>query len=130
VDDAGFQDRVRRDAEARRIAQRILRVEEGAKPDELRRAWRKACKEQHPDRNPGDNDAGRKFAAVNCAYRLLAYGEPCDVLVEEHSSQYPNSGEDNYRLDSAWGVFLWWRDRFFCDTQDHLSGAGTDGSKH
>jgi len=113
MDDFSFQERMGRDLEAREIARRILDVDENASPEDLRRAWRKACKENHPDRNPGDRDAGRRFAAINCAYRLLAYGEPCEMLIEDNPTQYATSEHDKYRLDNAWGLFLWWRDKFF-----------------
>jgi hypothetical protein len=113
MDDFGFQEQIRRDAEARQIARGILGVSEDASPRELKGAWREACKENHPDRNPDDPDAGRRFAAVNCAYRLLAHGEPCDALLEGEQPQPATSQEDGYRLDNAWGLFLWWRDRFF-----------------
>jgi len=113
MDDSDFQERIRRDMEAREIARRILDVDENALARELKRAWRKACKERHPDRNPGDSDAGRRFAAINCAYRLLAYGEPCEMLFEQEQMQSTTSEHEKYRLDNAWGWFLWWRDRFF-----------------
>lgn len=108
-----FQERIRRDSEARRVARRLLGVDEGASPEELKRAWREACKEHHPDRNPDDDDAGRRFAAINCAYRLLAHGEPCEMLLEYRESEPATSEGDEYRLDNAWGQFLWWRDKFF-----------------
>ncbi|KPK66411.1 MAG: hypothetical protein AMK73_00065 [Planctomycetes bacterium SM23_32] len=113
MDDFSFQERIRRDMEGRGIARTILGVDENASPHELKRAWRKACKENHPDRNPGDPDAGRRFAAINCAYQLLAYGEPCEMLIEDNPTQYAMSEDDKYRLDNAWGLFLWWRDKFF-----------------
>jgi len=113
MDDFGFQERTRRDMEAREIARNILGVREGASSQELKRAWRKACKERHPDRNPGDRNAGRRFAAMRCAYRLLACGEPCEMLSDEQQTQTATVEHGKYRLDNAWGLFLWWRDRFF-----------------
>lgn len=113
MDDFSFQERIRRDMEGREIARRILGVDGKASAHELKRAWRKACKENHPDRNPGDPDAGRRFAAVNCAYRLLACGEPCEMFIENNPTQHATSEDEKYRLNNAWGLFLWWRDRFF-----------------
>jgi len=113
MDDLSFQEQTKRDIEARRIAARILGVDENTSIDDLKRAWRRACKESHPDRKPGDRDAGRRFAAINCAYRLLAYGEPCETLIEDNPMPQAMSEDGKYRLDNAWGSFLWWRDRFF-----------------
>jgi hypothetical protein len=115
MDDFGFQERIRREMEGREIARRILGVDANASAEELKRAWRKACKENHPDRNPDDRDAGRRFAAINCAYRLPAYGEPCETLIERNPQPYAPPEEAKYRLDNPWGLFLWWRDKFFCD---------------
>ena len=113
MDDFGFQEQIKRDIEARRIARNILEISENASHQELRRAWRKACKKHHPDRNPGNSDAGRRFAAINCAYRLLTCGEPCEMLFAEQEAQSETLEHDKYRLDNAWGLFLWWRDKFF-----------------
>ena len=111
--DFSFQDQIKRETEARDMARRILGVREGASLQEIKNAWRKACKENHPDRNLGDQDAGRRFATIQSAYRLLAYGEPCDTLTE-HSPDLPATPEDDkYKLNNTWGLFLWWRDRFF-----------------
>ncbi len=118
MDDYGFQERVRREMERKEIARRILGVAVGASAHELKSAWRRACKENHPDRNPEDPDAGRRFAAVNCAYRLLANGEPCELLVGPGPTPNATTDEGKYRLDNSWGLFLWWRDRFFCDMWD------------
>jgi len=112
MDEFSFQERIRREMEGREVARRILGVGPDASPQELKGAWRKACKENHPDRNPADCDAGRRFAAINCAYRLLAYGEPCDTLTEDNPAEYATE-DGKYKLDNAWGLFLWWRDRFF-----------------
>ena len=113
MDDLRSQERISRDMEARRIARQILGVREDASRQELKDAWRKACKMHHPDRNPGDSDAGARLVAVNCAYRLLAHGETCDMLLEELEARSGTSGHDKYRLDNAWGYFLWWRERYF-----------------
>jgi len=112
MDESGFREPIRRDVEARRVARAMLGVSEGASRAELKQAWRRACRRHHPDRNPGDPDAARRFAALRCAYRLLAHGEPCDMLDAADAS--PTTPQDpRYRLDNAWGLFLWWRERFF-----------------
>ena len=113
MDESQFQDRLEREVQARRIARTILGVQEDASPQELKRAWRRACKDNHPDRNGGDADAGRRFAAVNCAYRLLAHGEPCEALLDAEGQAPADLGHEKYNLDSPWGYFLWWREEYF-----------------
>ncbi|MCK4376127.1 MAG: DnaJ domain-containing protein [Candidatus Brocadiae bacterium] len=113
VDDLGFQDVVTREVEARHLARKVLGVHESASPEDLKRAWRRACHEMHPDRNPGDPDAQRRFRVVNCAYRLLVNGTPCDELPDDSEGQQSVPRDTKYNLDNMWGLFLWWREKFF-----------------
>ncbi|TVR99973.1 MAG: molecular chaperone DnaJ [Rhodospirillales bacterium] len=50
---------------------RILGVERDAGPEDLKRAYRKLAMQCHPDRNPGDKDAERRFKELNEAYEVL-----------------------------------------------------------
>jgi curved DNA-binding protein CbpA len=48
----------------------VLRVQPGASPAELRRAYRAAARALHPDTNPSP-DAAAQFAAIHQAWRAL-----------------------------------------------------------
>jgi DnaJ-class molecular chaperone len=50
----------------------ILGVSRTASADELRKAFRKIAKTNHPDLNPGDKAAEERFKAANAAYDLLS----------------------------------------------------------
>ena len=52
-------------------ARRILGLEGDAGPEELKRSYRALAFRYHPDLNPGDNLAKRKFQHLNEAYLLL-----------------------------------------------------------
>lgn len=49
----------------------VLGISPGASPDQIKAAYRKKVKECHPDRNPGDTDAPRRFCEVQDAYESL-----------------------------------------------------------
>jgi hypothetical protein len=107
-----FQVDINRDIEVRQIARQVLDVDESVSDEELKRAWRNKCLEHHPDRNPDDPESERRFVVVNCAYRLLAEGKSCDMLLDEVKSETLVSPDGKYNLNNAWGLFLWWRDKF------------------
>jgi hypothetical protein len=113
MDRPEYQEIIAAEVRARRAARNELGVGEGASPREVTRAWRKRCLETHPDRNPGAPDADRKFRLVNCAYRLLTDGTPCEDLLANdiQLAETPRSGK--YDLSNDWGYFLWWKEAFF-----------------
>ena len=49
-----------------------LGVSREAKPDEIRKAYRQRARKYHPDVNPGDKEAERKFKDVQEAYDVLS----------------------------------------------------------
>lgn len=111
--DNEFQERISRDLQARKAACRVLDVEEDAGEDALKKAYRRASVRCHPDHNPKDDDAHKKFLLVKCAYKLLTENQPCEMLLEQINSWPGTPDGDKYKLDNPWGHFLWWRERFF-----------------
>lgn len=49
----------------------VLGVAKGASEDELKKAYRKLAMQHHPDRNPNDKEAEKKFKEINEAYDVL-----------------------------------------------------------
>jgi molecular chaperone DnaJ len=110
-------EKINRDIEARKAACKILQVEENADKKELKKAYRRAAVQYHPDHNGNTMEANKRFTLVRCAYELLAFDKPCERILSEIAS-WPGVPDDNkYRLDNPWGHFLWWRDKFFDSEQ-------------
>jgi DnaJ-class molecular chaperone len=49
----------------------VLGVARDASQDEIRKAYRKAAKETHPDLNPGKPEAEQRFKKINAAYDII-----------------------------------------------------------
>ena len=86
---------------------KILGVDKSASQDDVKKAYKKLARKYHPDLNPNDPDAHRKFQEINEANEVLSdpekrkkydqYGENCNgkrkmpSLVAGLTSSKPNS---------------------------------------
>ncbi len=62
-------------AEAKRDYYEVLGVSKDADEAELKKAYRKVAKKYHPDVNPGDAEAEKKFKEASEAYAILSDAE-------------------------------------------------------
>jgi hypothetical protein len=108
-----FAGRIITDLDVQRAARKILGVSEGESEEALKKAYRRASLKYHPDHNPDDKDAYKRFLLVKCAYELLAKNEPCTMLLDEIKSWLGLPEDAQFDLDNPWGYFLWWREKFF-----------------
>ncbi|URW76747.1 J domain-containing protein [Sphingomonas donggukensis] len=53
----------------------VLDLDPDVEFEAVRAAWRKAAKDSHPDVNPGDAEAAKRFQAVQAAYEVLKSAE-------------------------------------------------------
>lgn len=69
---------------------KILGVGRNADDREIKRAYRKLAKQYHPDTNPGDAEAEKRFKEVNEAYEVLSDSEKRSMY-ERFGSQWQNA---------------------------------------
>ena len=59
-------------AENKRDYYEVLGVSKTATDAEIKKAYRKLAKENHPDLHPGDKEAEARFKEANDAYEILS----------------------------------------------------------
>jgi len=97
---------------------KLLGVEKNATQEELKKAYRKLAMKYHPDKNPDDKEAEKKFKEINAAY---------DILKDEKKRQmYDQFGEAG--VNGSAGGFGGGRGGFdfsggFSDIFDDLFGS-------
>jgi molecular chaperone DnaJ len=67
----------------------VLGVSRNATKEDLKKAYRKLAMQYHPDRNPGDKDAGEKFKEAAEAYEVLSD--------DDKRAKYDRFGHDGLR---------------------------------
>jgi len=81
---------------AKRDFYEVLGVANSASQDEIKKAYRKAALQYHPDRNPGDKVAEEKFKEASDAYRVLSNAEA--------RAQYDQFGHAAFEQGSGMGA--------------------------
>ncbi len=77
----------------------VLGVSKTASDDEIKKAYRKAAKANHPDLHPGDKEAEARFKEIGEAYEVLSDSEK-----RARYDQYGFAGVDpNYAAGSGFG---------------------------
>ena len=88
-------------AEEKRDYYEVLGVSKTATDEEIKKAYRKAAKANHPDLHPGDKDAEARFKEIGEAYEVLSDSEK-----RARYDQYGFAGVDpNFATGSGFGGF-------------------------
>ncbi|XWS76630.1 hypothetical protein CRYUN_Cryun01aG0193700 [Craigia yunnanensis] len=73
----------------------VLQVPKGASDEQIKRAYRKLALKYHPDKNPGNEEANKRFADINNAYEVLSDSEKRGI--------YDRYGEEGLKQHAANG---------------------------
>lgn len=81
----------------------VLGVSKTASQDEIRRAYKKLARTHHPDKNPGDEAAEKKFKEATAAYELLETEDKRRLFDEfGHQAAQPGFDPEQARAQAAY----------------------------
>src|SRR5205085_2236826 len=80
---------------------KVLGVERKAKPDEIKKAYRRLARKYHPDVNPGDKSAEERFKLITEAHDVLS--DPKKRAVYDRFGQYSDNLADAAAKGAASG---------------------------
>jgi len=114
-DDTTSIEYARRLADAEHRALKTLGLEPGASSEAVRRAYRILAIRHHPDVNGRDSEASERFRQIcnACAFLSGRLKDPDAVAAAPETRITDPARSGRYRTDNPWGMFLWWRERFF-----------------
>ena len=81
---------------------KLLEIEKSATADQIKKAYRKLARKYHPDVNPNDEEAHKKFQQINEANEVLSDSEKrkkYDSYGEnwQHADQFENQKQSQYQ---------------------------------
>ena len=114
-------------AETKRDYYEVLGVQKGASADEIKKAYRKLAKQNHPDLNPDDKAAEARFKEINEAYEVLSDdGKRQKYDQFGHAGVDPNFGAGGYGA-GGYGGFGGFDDIDLGDIFGSFFGGGFGG---
>ncbi|MBA0700613.1 hypothetical protein Goari_022861, partial [Gossypium aridum] len=85
----------------------ILQVPKGASDEQIKRAYRKLALKYHPDKNPGNEEANKRFADINNAYEVLSDSEKRSIY-----DRYGEEGLKQHAVRAGGGMGVNMQDIF------------------
>ncbi len=119
---------------------KVLGLSNGSSADEIKKAYRKLARKFHPDLNPDDAEAQRRFQEINEAHEVLSDPEKRKKYDKygkdwKHADAYEQAGGgagfSGFRRDEGTGGYEGFSESFggsgFSDFFEHLFGGAYGG---
>ncbi len=110
-------------ADNKRDYYEVLGVDKSSDEQTIKKAYRKLAKQYHPDMNPGDAEAEKKFKEINEAYAVLSDSEK-----KARYDQYGHAGVDPNMGGGGFGDFGGFGGFDFGDIFSSFFGGGQSSS--
>src|SRR5258708_30942412 len=87
---------------------KILGVAKNASEDDIKKAYRKLARKYHPDLNPNDKEANKKFQQINEANEVLSDPEKRKKYDQygkdwKHAGQFEQARQSQQHSGDQWG---------------------------
>lgn len=79
---------------------KVLNVEKSASLDEIKKSYRKLAKKLHPDLNPGNKEAEKKFKEISHAFELIGTREARDKFDRGETDEQRHHEYEQYKKAS------------------------------
>jgi curved DNA-binding protein len=110
---------------------KILGVDKNASEEEIKKAYRKLARQYHPDLNPNDKEANKRFQQINEANEVLSDPEKRKKYDQygkdwKHADQFDHARQSRQRYGGAWegGFGGEFEEGGFSDFFESLFGSG------
>lgn len=112
---------------------KILGVSKNASIDEIKKSYRKLAKKHHPDLNPGNKEAEKKFKDISNAYELIGTVEAKTKFdqgeteePQQRGRQYSSAFKEDFDTDDIFSSFFGGK----FNKQGRTSGLKMKGEDH
>lgn len=111
-------------ADNKRDYYEVLGIDKSSDEQTIKKAYRKLAKQYHPDMNPGDQEAEKKFKEINEAYAVLSDSEK-----KARYDQYGHAGVDPNMGGGGFGDFGGFGGFDFGDIFGSFFGGGQSSAR-
>src|ERR1700733_5150160 len=109
---------------------KVLGIEKNASAEDIKKAYRKLARKLHPDLNPNDKEAHKKFQQINEANEVLSDPEKRKKYDQygkdwQHGDQYAQSARSQQRPRNDGGQFNNFSEDDFSDFFGSMFGGSS-----